>query len=180
MERVILHWTAGTNTASALDKRHYHYIIQGDCSIVDGIFAPEDNESTATPYAAHTRNLNTGSIGVALAAMHGAKESPFNAGKYPITEKQVDALVNWVARLCDDYGIAVTPETVLTHGEVAGNLGVGQRGKWDVNWLPGMTQAGHPSATGDLLRVKIKTAMQPKPKPSLFSSLIKVIIGFLK
>ena len=180
MERVILHWTAGTYTASVLDKKHYHFIVEGTGRVIIGDMPPEANENTSTAYAAHTRNLNTGSIGVAVAAMHGAKESPFNAGKYPITEKQVDALVNWVARLCDDYGIAVTPETVLTHGEVAGNLGVGQRGKWDVNWLPGMTQAGHPSATGDLLRVKIKAAMQPKPKPSLFSSLIKVIIGFLK
>lgn len=175
MKRIILHWTAGAYTASTLDKKHYHFIVEGTGRVVAGNLPPAANEDTSTAYAAHTRNLNTGSIGVAVAAMHGAKESPFNAGKYPITERQVDALVKLIARLCADYGIAVTPETVLTHGEVEGSLGVAQRGKWDVNWLPGMTQAGHPSATGDLLRVKIKAAMQPKPKPSLISSLIKII-----
>ena len=181
MKRIILHWTAGTNTASALDKSHYHFIVEGNGNIKNGVYSPEDNESTKTPYAAHTRNLNTGSIGVAFAAMHGAKESPFSAGKYPITAKQVDAMAGLVARLCGRYGIEVTTETVLTHGEVAGNLGVGQRGKWDVNWLPGMTQAGHPSATGDLLRVKIKAAMQTKPKPNPWAAIIAAILkGFSK
>jgi N-acetyl-anhydromuramyl-L-alanine amidase AmpD len=178
MKRIILHWTAGTNTASALDKRHYHYIIQGDGSIVEGIFGPEDNISTATPYAAHTRGMNTGSIGVALAAMHGATERPFNAGKYPITAKQVDALVGLISRLCDQYGIAVTPQTVLTHAEVEGTLGAKQRGKWDVTWLPGMDQAGHPSAVGDLLRQKVRT-YKDRPK-TIWAAIAAILKGLRK
>ena len=167
MKRIIMHWTAGAYAASDTDKKHYHYIIDGTGRIVAGNFKPEDNLHTVTPYAAHTRNLNTGSIGVAVAAMHGAVERPFSAGKYPITEKQVDALVKLVARLCGEYGIPVTPETVLTHAEVQGTLGVPQRGKWDIMWLPGMTQAGHPSAAGDLLRNKIRTAIDAQtPQPA--------------
>ena len=178
MKRIILHWTAGTNTASALDKNHYHFIVEGNGNIKNGVYSPEDNESTATPYAAHTRGMNTGSIGVALAAMHGATERPFNAGKYPITAKQVDALVGLISRLCDQYGIAVTPQTVLTHAEVEGTLGAKQRGKWDVTWLPGMDQAGHPSAVGDLLRQKVRT-YKDRPK-TIWAAIAAILKGLSK
>jgi len=109
MKRIIIHWTAGTNTASALDKHHYHFIVEGNGNVVDGRYKPEDNESTATDYAPHTRSLNTGSIGVSFAAMHGATERPFIAGKYPITKIQIDEMVNLVADLCIRYGIEVFP-----------------------------------------------------------------------
>ena len=158
MERIIIHWTAGTHNAGDLDRRHYHFVIEGDGTVVTGQYAPEDNESTSTPYAAHTRSLNTGSIGVAFAAMHGAKERPFSAGKYPITEAQIDALTALVADLGDKYRIPITPRTILTHAEVQGTLGVTQRGKWDVMWLPGMTQPGHPETVGNLLRERVRLA----------------------
>ena len=164
MKRIVIHWTGGTNKASALDRNHYHFIVQGDGSIVKGGYTPQDNLSTATPYAAHTRGLNTGSIGVAFAAMHGAKERPFSAGSYPITNVQVKAMVRLLIDLCEQYNIAVTPQTVLTHAEVHGTLGVAQSGKWDVTWLPGMDQAGHPSAVGDLLRQKIRDARRSPSK----------------
>jgi hypothetical protein len=90
--------------------------------------------------------------------MHGAKERPFSAGSYPITNVQVKAMVRLLIDLCEQYNIAVTPQTVLTHAEVQGTLGIAQSGKWDVTWLPGMDHAGHPSAVGDLLRQKIRDA----------------------
>jgi len=158
MKRIIIHWTAGTHNASDMHRRLYHFIIEGDGTVVTGQYAPEDNESTSTPYAAHTRDLNTGSIGVAFAAMHGAKERPFSAGKYPITEAQVDAMAALVADLGDKYRIPITPRTMLTHAEVQGTLGVTQRGKWDVTWLPGMTQPGHPETVGNLLRERVRLA----------------------
>lgn len=163
MKRIIIHWTAGTNKASALDKNHYHFIVDGNGDVVSGVYGPDDNKSTLTPYAAHTRGLNTGSVGVAFAAMHGAKERPFSAGAYPITEKQVAAMVRLLIDLCEEYNIAVTPQTVLTHAEVQGTLGVKQNGKWDVTWLPGMDQAGHPSAVGDLIRQKIRDTRRAPP-----------------
>jgi len=163
MKRIIIHWTAGTNTASALDKNHYHLIVQGDGTVVRGIHSISANESTATPYAAHTRGLNTGSIGVAFAAMHGATERPFSAGRFPITDAQVTAMVRLLVDLCEEYDIAVTPQTVLTHAEVQGTLGIPQAGKWDVMWLPGMDRPGHPSAVGDLLRQKVRDARRAPP-----------------
>jgi len=184
MKRIIIHWTAGTNTASALDKHHYHFIVEGNGNVVAGRYKPEDNESTATDYAPHTRSLNTGSIGVSFAAMHGATERPFIAGKYPITKIQIDEMVNLVADLCIRYGIEVFPWTVLTHAEVEGTLNIKQRGKWDVTWLPGMTQPGHPDAVGGLLREKMRLKLNamrsPKPKPTIWDALARIFAKWKK
>ena len=165
MKRIVMHWTAGAHKANGTDKRAYHYIIEGDGSIVKGNNPPEANRVITNPsdgstYAAHTRGLNTGSIGVAVAAMRGAVERPFSAGPSPITPAQVDKLVEVVADLCREYGIPVTPETVLTHAEVQPRLGVAQRNKWDITWLPGMTRAGDPLAVGDGLRDRVSERMK--------------------
>ena len=58
--------------------------------------------------------------------------------------------------LSDRYDIPITPETILTHAEVEPTLGVKQRGKWDITWLPDMDQAGNAVAVGDLLRQKVR------------------------
>ena len=166
MKRIIMHWTAGGHAVSATDKRHYHFIVEGSGNVVAGNHAPEANAHIAKPtdgstYAAHTRGANTGSIGVAVAAMRGAVERPFNAGPSPITPAQVDALVTLVAGLCKQYDIPVTRQTVLTHAEVQRTLGIAQRGKWDISWLPDMTAAGDPVAVGDMLRARVQEAMRP-------------------
>ena len=157
MKRIIWHWTAGTHKASALDKKHYHFIIEGDGTVVKGDHAPEANETIARPndsstYAAHTRNCNTGAIGVAVAAMAGAVERPFKAGRYPITTKQMEALVALTSSLSRAYAIPVTRTTVLSHAEVQPTLGIAQRGKWDIAWLPEMKDVGDPVRVGDRLR----------------------------
>lgn len=160
LQRIILHWSAGTHTVSALDRRHYHFIIDGAGAVHTGTHKPEANERPVSgKYAAHTLNCNTGSIGVALAAMAGAVERPFDAGKYPITADQVDALIALAARLCAQYGIPVSRKTVLSHAEVQPSLGIAQRGKWDIAWLPGMTGPSDPVTVGDRLRAAIATAM---------------------
>ena len=170
MKRIIIHWTAGTNRPSSTDKKHYHFIVGGNGEIERGNLPVEANESTATEYAAHTRGLNTGSIGVAFAAMHGAKERPFSAGKYPITEAQVQSMAVVINNLSKRYSIPITPETVLTHAEVQPTLGVKQRGKWDVTWLPGMSQPSNAREVGDMLREEVRDYRQskfvPEPKPN--------------
>jgi N-acetyl-anhydromuramyl-L-alanine amidase AmpD len=156
LRRIIFHWTAGTHVVSSVDRRHYHFIIAGDGSTVDGIHKPEDNISTADGhYAAHTRSLNTGSIGVAVAGMNGAKERPFSAGGFPMREIQIDALVRLLAHLCAKYRIPVTPQTVLSHAEVQPTLGITQAGKWDVMWLPGMNATQDPVAIGNIIRARV-------------------------
>ena len=137
MKRIIMHWTGGAYQPSAYDKKYYHKLIDGNGKVHDGKYPIAANETINGGYAAHTRNCNTGSIGIAVCAMFGAKESPFDVGNYPITDKQFNALCAEVARLCVEYGIDVTAKTVLTHAEVQDTLGIKQRNKWDITAIGG-------------------------------------------
>lgn len=165
LKRIILHWTAGGYTPNTTDKRHYHFIIDGDGNVHSGDQPVEANERITQPnngdtYAAHTRGLNTGSIGVAIAAMRRAKERPFDPGPAPIKQRQVDALVALVARLAKQYEISVARDTILTHAEVQSTLGVSQRNKWDIMWLPGMATPRPAIEVGDILRNLIAKQME--------------------
>ena len=153
MKRLIMHWTGGAHTPSGLDLQHYHFIIDGAGKVHPGKWPVEANEKPVKgQYAAHTLNCNTGSIGIAVAAMAGAVERPFNAGRFPITPAQVEALARLSRDLGRRYGIPVTPQTMLSHAEVQPVLGIKQRGKWDIMWLPGMAIPNDPVAVGNKLR----------------------------
>ena len=167
MQRIIMHWTAGGHTPSNLDKEHYHFIIAGDGTVVSGKWPVEANRKPVKgKYAAHTLNCNTGSIGVAVAAIAGAVERPFSAGKSPITPAQVKALAALLRDLTAKYKIPVTRETVLSHAEVQPTLGIKQKGKWDIAWLPGMKAPGDPVAVGDKIRAMVKAPATAPQKPA--------------
>jgi N-acetyl-anhydromuramyl-L-alanine amidase AmpD len=169
MERVILHWTAGRHTASPLDRAHYHVLIEGDGKAVRGVpsIAANAAGATAGPRASHTLNCNTGSIGVSLCAMGGAVEFPFRAGPWPLTETQWLAGTVIVAQLCDRYRIPVTPQTVLSHAEVQGALGITQRGKWDVTRLPWDASIIGARACGDAFRRLVSARLGKWDSPSM-------------
>lgn len=153
MSRIIVHWTAGGHKASALDREHYHLLIEGDGTLVRGVPSIELNQKPAKKgYAAHTLNCNTGSIGVSLCCMAGAIEQPFNAGVAPMTRTQWDKLPFVLAELCRFYRIAVTPETVLSHAEVQPTLGIRQRGKWDIARLAFAPTIVGARRVGDIFR----------------------------
>lgn len=154
LKRIIWHWTAGAAYPTANDLSHYHYLIDRHGQVHSGKYPPEANISTsdADGYAAHTLKCNTGSIGVGLCGMIGAVERPFSPGRAPICDLQIDVLVELTARLCRDYKIKVSRETVLSHAEVQPVLGIAQRGKWDIAWLPGDLKARDPIEIGDYLR----------------------------
>ena len=139
MKRIVIHWTAGSYVASALDREHYHFIVDGQDQIIRGLHSVTDNVNvsgkSSDDYAAHTKNLNSGSIGISLAAMAGAVEGKSH-GRYPILMSQFVTMVKLVAFLSLRYGIEVTPQTILTHAEVQPTLGVKQAGKWDITVLP--------------------------------------------
>ncbi|WP_057460787.1 N-acetylmuramoyl-L-alanine amidase [Pseudovibrio sp. POLY-S9] len=159
LHRIILHWTAGADGLIELERQHYHLIIDRSGRTHAGALKPEANANCLDGrYAAHTRALNTGSIGVALDAMAGAIESPFDPGKYPITQVQVQALAETAADLCETYQIPVSPYSVLTHAEVQPTLSVKQRSKWDIAWLPDMAEPEDPVDVGNKLRSLIATA----------------------
>lgn len=166
MKRIHIHWTGGTHSVNDVDRRHYHFIIDGDGNVVQGDNLPEANlDVTDGNYTAHTRAANTGAIGVAVAAMAGAVERRFDPGQYPITEAQLDALARLCADLCDGYGIPIERHTVLTHAEVQPTLGIAQRAKWDITWLPGMSGPQNPIAVGDILRDKIRSELSGPSVP---------------
>jgi len=153
MKRIIAHWTAGGGRANDIDIRHYHCLVEYDGTVIRGKEDIADNVVTSDgDYAAHTRNLNTDSIGVAVCGMAGAKEYPFDAGSSPITEKQWRVFCVMIADLCRDYSIPVTRETVLTHAEVEPTLGVKQHGKWDISRLPFRNDIVGAYQVGDYMR----------------------------
>lgn len=153
MKRIIIHWSAGTHTPSAIDREHYHFVVAGNGSVVKGDHKVEDNLSISDGiYAAHTRGANAGAIGVAVAAMADAK-GPGALGKYPITKPQFDAMVALVRKLSKQYGIPNTPSTILSHAEVEKTLGIQQRGKIDISFgIPGKPELKTAKACGDYIR----------------------------
>lgn len=160
MARIILHWTAGQHMASAVDKEHYHILIEGNGRLVRGDSSIFDNVSTGDgDYAAHTLGLNTGSIGVSMCCMVGAVENPFNPGIAPMTKQQWYAMTSVVAELCRRYSIQITPRTVLSHAEVQGTLGIAQRGKWDFTRLAFDPSVIGAKACGDRMRAEVSAKL---------------------
>ncbi len=160
MQRVIVHWTAGTHSASETDRGHYHVLIEGSGKPIRGKPSIKLNEAPAkTGYAAHTLNCNSGSIGVSMCCMGGAIESPFSAGKYPMTREQWEAMTSAVADLCRRYSIPVTDKTVLSHAEVQNNLGIQQRGKWDFTRLAFAPSVVGAKACGDKMRAEVRAKL---------------------
>lgn len=154
--RTITHWTGGGNRANESDLKHYHFVTEYDGTVVPGKLDPSDNIVTSDGvYAAHVRNLNAGSIGVAMAGMHGAVEHPFDAGPSPLTEKQFEAHCMLLAELHRKYGIPVGRRTCLTHAEVEPVLGVKQAGKWDVTRLPFKPELHGALTVGDYMRERV-------------------------
>ena len=160
MDRIIWHWTAGTNKASSVDRKHYHLLIEGDGKLVRGDQPISANAAPINgPYAAHCLNCNSGSIGVSLCGMAGAKERPFNAGAYPITQAQWAVLSDVMADLCRRYAIPVLVGTVLSHAEVETTLGINQKSKWDTARLPFDPALMTAKAIGDQMRAAVKARL---------------------
>ncbi len=173
MKRIICHWSEGNYIANSTDLEAYNLLVEGDGSIRGGDHPISDNVSTGDgDYAAHTKGCNTQSIGIAVCAMVGCKESPFSGGSKPMKKLQWEAMVQACAELCHFYKIPVTKTTVLGHGEVQKNLGIQQNGKWDPMvwpWDPSKTR----EQVGTALREGVAAALaklqqhgsQPAPPP---------------
>lgn len=159
--RLHWHWTAGGPDILPEESDSYNYIFRwpdGKCVSC----VPDKNQIPPLlngAYAAHTRGANSRALGLSMDGMALAKERPFDAGKYPITEEQVNALVEKSAFLNRKYGIAVTRSTNLSHAEVETTLKIKQRQKWDIMWLPGMDKPGNAIEVGDFLRKKVSALM---------------------
>jgi hypothetical protein len=193
VKRIINHWDAGwNNRVSPEAHKAYHEIILADGSWHPGRFPVEANKApirgNAETYAAHTRNANGDSIGLAVAGMVGSREVPFNPGPSPINMKQIQVLAQRNAYYCRRFGIPVTRQTVLTHAEVERTLGIKQRPRWDIVWLPDMQGPGDAIAVGDRFRAMVAkelsaldsspAATRPAPAAgNFFARLFAAIFG---
>jgi N-acetyl-anhydromuramyl-L-alanine amidase AmpD len=163
VKRIICHWTAGAHKANSTDIQHYHFVVEGDGKIVIGKYQVWANaRPLKRGYAVHTRGCNTDSIGVSMACMGGAKERPLAYGHWPMKRKQWDAFCRLVATLAAQYRIPVTPQTILSHAEVQGTLGIKQRQKWDFTVLPPFPELRGAKACGDKLRNDVAKAIQTR------------------
>lgn len=156
MKRIICHWTAGGHKANSIDKSHYHFLFEGDGDLVRGDHTIADNANTSDgDYAAHTLHCNQGSIGLSCCAMMDAEERPFKPGPAPLTEVQFESMCEAAAGLSTFYLIPVDRTHILFHSEVQANLGIKQRGKWDMNVLP-FDLSISKSQAGDYLRARVR------------------------
>lgn len=150
--RVHWHWTAGGHAANATDRRAYHCLIEGTGFVI-WLADP-------TEYRPHTLNANSGAVSISLCAMAGAVERPFNAGKYPVLPPQLHALARETAKLCLRYDIPVSRWSTLSHAEVQPSLGISQRQKWDITYLPGMGGTADPITVGDRIRDMVRAQIE--------------------
>lgn len=162
MSRIHVHWTAGAHSANSKDKKSYHLLIERGGNLVRGDTPIDANqEGSRKKPASHTLRANTGAIGVSLCCMGGkeVKENPFVAGPFPMTRTQWDKMVDVVAGLSKRYGIPVTSKNILTHAEVEPNLGIKQRGKWDITRVAFDPTVVGSKPVGDRLRREVAVAL---------------------
>lgn len=161
MKRLHWHWTAGAPGINPKEADSYNFVITWpDGEIIECVPVERQKPPLINgAYAAHTLSANSDAIGIAVDGMAGAQERPFKPGSYPITKKQIDSLVRLSAKLGREYRIPVTRETMLSHAEVQPTLGIKQNNKWDIMWIPGMSNPGDPVEVGDILREAVKEAM---------------------
>ncbi|MGR3456089.1 N-acetylmuramoyl-L-alanine amidase [Pseudooceanicola sp.] len=160
LHRIHWHWTAGAYGMIQIESDSYNFLLDHEGEVHEGSWPAEAQAAYAPGCAAsHTLNANTGAIGVSCDAMAGAQERPFRKGSAPLTWPQIEGMVQLTAQLCAKYWIPVTRWSVLSHAEVQPTLGITQRWKWDIAWLPDMAEPGDPVEVGDRLRRMVIEAM---------------------
>ena len=155
LNKITIHWTAGTNYPNEHDKKCYHFLVDKDGKVINGVYRPEDNiNCNDGKYAQHCGGGNTGNIGISMCGMAGFT-SRANVGKYPITAKQFEACCKKVAELCLRYNILVSDKTVFTHMEFGKtHPNTTSAGKIDICYLPHQPQLKS-NEIGNYIRNKV-------------------------
>jgi hypothetical protein len=160
LNRITWHHTGGNYKPNAVDLGAYHELIDGDGEAHAGrheVLANASNASMAAgTYAAHTRALNRGNIGLSVCSMVGGTWSNPRASRAYPRPAQIDTLVQRTAHYCRFFGIDPTRRNVLSHAEVEPTLGIRQKNKWDFDYQIRSVEARDPIAIGDELRQEVK------------------------
>ena len=155
LNKIVIHWTAGSNYPNNTDNSHYHFLIDKDAKVYNGKYKPEDNINCGDgKYAQHTGGGNTGAIAVSMCGMYNFKNKN-SVGPYPLTKVQCEKMFKTVAELCKKYNIKITPNTVLTHYEFGQkNPKSSSYGKIDIIYLPPYPEVKQ-SEVGNFIRSKV-------------------------
>lgn len=154
LNKICLHWTAGSNNPCNTDLKSYHYCVDKYGRIYPGTHKPEDNLNCYDGnYAQHCGGGNTGCIGISVCGMAGFDLTKKQT-KYPLTQKQIEAFCCLAAYLSVKYGILIDSKSVFTHYEFDQRRAKAKReGKIDiayVHYLPNLA----PESVGKYLRQK--------------------------
>ena len=160
MKRIILHWTAGKYKPNRCDLEHYHFLIDGNGIVHNGKFPVSANENCKDGlYAQHTGGGNTDSIGIAMCAMLGYKNST-QIGNYPITAVQFERTMQLCAQLLQKYNLPLSSKTMMTHFEFGfKNPKTSSFGKIDVTFIPSYPHI-RGNEVGEFIRSKVRWYME--------------------
>ena len=135
LNKICIHWTAGTNKPCNQDLNAYHYLIDANGYIYSGKHRAEDNiDCKDGNYAAHCGGGNTGCIGISACGMAGFDLSNKKT-KYPLTQSQIEALCCLTGYLTLKYGFHIDDKTVFTHYEFDRKQRK-RKGKIDISYIP--------------------------------------------
>ena len=178
LSKICLHWTAGANTPCDTDLKAYHYCVDKNGKIFAGTHRPEDNLNCYDGnYAMHCGGGNTGCIGLSVCGMAGFT-SDKKQTKYPLTQKQIEALCCLTAYLTVKYGILISEKSVFTHYEFDQRRAKQKReGKIDITYLHYLPHLSADSV-GKYLRQKISW-YRDKIKANKYKFLWDVIEPFV-
>jgi len=156
LNKICLHWTAGTNQPCKTDIEHYHFLVNKDGVITEGKYKPTDNLNCYDgKYTQHCGGGNTGCIGISCCGMFNFNLKD-KTTKYPLTQKQVEKMCFKAAQLCLQYGITVNEKTVFTHYEFGKtHPKTTSYGKIDFTYLPYLPNL-QTDRVGGYLRNKIQ------------------------
>jgi hypothetical protein len=165
--RIHWHWTAGASTPNSTDIRHYNDVFDVEGNQYDGR-SPASQQAlyqVGRIGVSHTRSANTGAVGMSLCAMGDARpnwgQMTVDQGKWPLTWEAINAMLERTADYCRDFDVKVSPWTTISHAEVQGNIGIPQRGKWDIRVLPDKPdRLRSAKECGDILRDMLREKLR--------------------
>lgn len=159
LHRIIWHWSASTYEVTPSVLSHYNDVFDYKGNHYEGAARAEHQANYDWRNGigvSHTRNCNTGAIGLSVSAMHGARGWPsLEWGNFPLTWEGIDAMLERTAEYSQVFNIPITPWSIMSHAEVEDTLGIPQKNKWDFMVLPGYTKVKNAREVGDELRYRL-------------------------
>lgn len=157
LNKITLHWTAGRNTPTADEKKHYHFLIDSKGALYKGTYAPEDNiNCNDGKYSQHCGGGNTGNIGIAFCGCYVPNCIPVKNSNFPLTRVQLERGFKLAADLCKKYNIPIDKDHVFTHYEFGkAHPNTSSAGKIDITYMHPFPTVNK-TACGDFIRSKIK------------------------